>query len=102
MEGLHGLFKGNGTTVYALFPNSAVKFLSYEEASKGIWYLYQQQTGNDDAQGRCCLVFAYHKEGKQKEESSIAPACHAKTKTQCTVVPRWATPLTIRPCLLVL
>ncbi|KAJ9681262.1 hypothetical protein PVL29_020238 [Vitis rotundifolia] len=46
-EGFRGLFKGNGTNCARIVPNSAVKFFSYEQASKGILYLYQQQTGND-------------------------------------------------------
>ncbi|GKU87978.1 hypothetical protein SLEP1_g2299 [Rubroshorea leprosula] len=45
-EGLRGLFKGNGTNCARIVPNSAVKFFSYEQASKGILYLYRQQTGN--------------------------------------------------------
>nr|CAN60251.1 hypothetical protein VITISV_039402 [Vitis vinifera] len=49
-EGFRGLFKGNGTNCARIIPNSAVKFFSYEQASKGILYLYQQQTGNEDAQ----------------------------------------------------
>ncbi|CAA2977634.1 mitochondrial adenine nucleotide transporter ADNT1-like [Olea europaea subsp. europaea] len=49
-EGFRGLFKGNGTNCARIVPNSAVKFFSYEQASKGILYLYQQQTGNEDAQ----------------------------------------------------
>nr|KJB49524.1 hypothetical protein B456_008G123800 [Gossypium raimondii] len=49
-EGFRGLFKGNGTNCARIVPNSAVKFFSYEQASKGILYLYQQQTGDDDAQ----------------------------------------------------
>ena len=63
MEGLNELFKGNSTNCARIVPNSAVKFFSYEQASKGIRYLHQQRTGNDDAQGRCCLVFVYYKEG---------------------------------------
>ncbi|KAG5036879.1 hypothetical protein JHK86_017719 [Glycine max] len=49
-EGFRGLFKGNGTNCARIVPNSAVKFFSYEQASKGILHLYQQQTGNEDAQ----------------------------------------------------
>ncbi|CAK7335680.1 unnamed protein product [Dovyalis caffra] len=49
-EGFRGMFKGNGTNCARIVPNSAVKFFSYEEASKGILWLYRQQTGNDDAQ----------------------------------------------------
>ncbi|KAJ6879538.1 hypothetical protein NC652_032972 [Populus alba x Populus x berolinensis] len=49
-EGFRGLFKGNGTNCARIVPNSAVKFFSYEQASKGILSLYQQQTGNEDAQ----------------------------------------------------
>ncbi|KAG5579431.1 hypothetical protein H5410_050058 [Solanum commersonii] len=45
-EGFKGLFKGNGTNCARIVPNSAVKFFSYEQASKGILYLYRQQTGN--------------------------------------------------------
>lgn len=33
-EGFRGLFKGNGTNCARIVPNSAVKFFSYEEASK--------------------------------------------------------------------
>ncbi|KAF8107128.1 hypothetical protein N665_0126s0046 [Sinapis alba] len=49
-EGLRGLFKGNGTNCARIVPNSAVKFFSYEQASKGILYLYRQQPGNENAQ----------------------------------------------------
>ncbi|CAK8560719.1 unnamed protein product [Lathyrus sativus] len=49
-EGFRGLFKGNGTNCARIVPNSAVKFFSYEQASKGILQFYQQQTGNEDAQ----------------------------------------------------
>ncbi|KAJ9173701.1 hypothetical protein P3X46_016811 [Hevea brasiliensis] len=49
-EGFRGMFKGNGTNCARIIPNSAVKFFSYEEASKGILFIYRQQTGNDDAQ----------------------------------------------------
>ncbi|MCD7450494.1 Mitochondrial adenine nucleotide transporter adnt1 [Datura stramonium] len=49
-EGFKGLFKGNGTNCARIIPNSAVKFFSYEQASKGILYLYREQTGNEDAQ----------------------------------------------------
>ncbi|CAJ1927390.1 unnamed protein product [Sphenostylis stenocarpa] len=56
-EGFRGLFKGNGTNCARIVPNSAVKFFSYEQASKlplivlntfcrGILWLYQQQPGN--------------------------------------------------------
>ncbi|KAL2524965.1 Mitochondrial adenine nucleotide transporter ADNT1 [Abeliophyllum distichum] len=48
-EGFRGLFKGNGTNCARIIPNSAVKFFSYEEASKGILWLYRLQTGNEDA-----------------------------------------------------
>lgn len=49
-EGVRGLFKGNGTNCARIVPNSAVKFFSYEEASKGILWLYQQQPGKEDAE----------------------------------------------------
>ncbi|KAJ4823820.1 Mitochondrial adenine nucleotide transporter adnt1 [Turnera subulata] len=49
-EGFRGLFKGNGTNCARIVPNSAVKFFSYEEASKGILWFYRRQTGNDEAQ----------------------------------------------------
>uniref|UniRef100_A0A2P2KGD9 Mitochondrial adenine nucleotide transporter ADNT1 n=1 Tax=Rhizophora mucronata TaxID=61149 RepID=A0A2P2KGD9_RHIMU len=49
-EGFRGLFKGNGTNCARIIPNSAVKFFSYEEASKGLLWLYRRQTGNNDAQ----------------------------------------------------
>ncbi|KAK6920010.1 Mitochondrial substrate/solute carrier [Dillenia turbinata] len=44
-EGFRGLFKGNGTNCARIVPNSAVKFFSYEQASKGILWLYRQQPG---------------------------------------------------------
>ncbi|KAM1470263.1 hypothetical protein TB2_040776 [Malus domestica] len=47
-EGFRGLFKGNGTNCARIVPNSAVKFFSYEQASKGILWLYRDQTGNGD------------------------------------------------------
>ncbi|KAG6420200.1 hypothetical protein SASPL_116720 [Salvia splendens] len=49
-EGLRGLFKGNGANCARIVPNSAVKFFSYEQASKGILHLYRQQPGNEDAE----------------------------------------------------
>uniref|UniRef100_K3Z5X6 Mitochondrial adenine nucleotide transporter ADNT1 n=3 Tax=Setaria TaxID=4554 RepID=K3Z5X6_SETIT len=49
-EGLRGLFKGNGTNCARIVPNSAVKFFSYEQASKGILWAYRQRTGDEDAQ----------------------------------------------------
>ncbi|KAL8138858.1 hypothetical protein V2J09_004859 [Rumex salicifolius] len=49
-EGLRGLFKGNGTNCARIVPNSAVKFFSYEQASKGLLWFYQQQTGNENAE----------------------------------------------------
>ncbi|KAJ8616250.1 hypothetical protein MRB53_035622 [Persea americana] len=49
-EGFRGLFKGNGTNCARIVPNSAVKFFSYEQASRGILWLYRQQPGNEDAQ----------------------------------------------------
>ncbi|XP_047089009.1 mitochondrial adenine nucleotide transporter ADNT1-like [Lolium rigidum] len=33
-EGLRGLFKGNGTNCARIVPNFAVKFFSYEQASR--------------------------------------------------------------------
>ncbi|XP_045813551.1 mitochondrial adenine nucleotide transporter ADNT1-like [Trifolium pratense] len=49
-EGFRGMFKGNGTNCARIVPNSAVKFFSYEQASKGILSLYRLQTGNEEAQ----------------------------------------------------
>ncbi|KAF3448675.1 hypothetical protein FNV43_RR09388 [Rhamnella rubrinervis] len=49
-EGFRGLFKGNGTNCARIVPNSAVKFYSYEQASRGILWLYRQQPGNEEAQ----------------------------------------------------
>ncbi|KAK4758540.1 hypothetical protein SAY87_019841 [Trapa incisa] len=49
-EGFKGLFKGNGTNCARIVPNSAVKFFSYEQASRGILWLYRQQSGKEDAQ----------------------------------------------------
>lgn len=36
-EGFRGLFKGNGTNCARIVPNSAVKFYSYEQASKYVF-----------------------------------------------------------------
>ncbi|KAL3695589.1 hypothetical protein R1sor_009665 [Riccia sorocarpa] len=44
-EGLAGFFKGNGTNCARIIPNSAVKFYSYEQASKTLLWFYRQQTG---------------------------------------------------------
>ncbi|KAJ4956812.1 hypothetical protein NE237_013595 [Protea cynaroides] len=49
-EGFRGLFRGNGTNCARIVPNSAVKFFSYDEASRSILWLYRQQPGNEDAQ----------------------------------------------------
>ncbi|KAK2966488.1 hypothetical protein RJ640_019017 [Escallonia rubra] len=49
-EGVRGLFKGNGTNCARIVPNSAVKFFSYEQASKGILWLYRRESGNEDAE----------------------------------------------------
>ncbi|XWS50064.1 hypothetical protein CRYUN_Cryun12cG0056100 [Craigia yunnanensis] len=49
-EGFRGMLKGNGTNCARIIPNSAVKFFSYEEASKMILFLYRQRSGNEDAQ----------------------------------------------------
>ncbi|KAJ7945021.1 Mitochondrial adenine nucleotide transporter like [Quillaja saponaria] len=61
-EGLKGMFKGNGTNCARIVPNSAVKFFSYEQASKyasALFFLFpslvfygfiRQQPGNEEAQ----------------------------------------------------
>ncbi|KAL2642183.1 hypothetical protein R1flu_009770 [Riccia fluitans] len=49
-EGLAGFFKGNGTNCARIVPNSAVKFYSYEQASKSLLWFYRQQTGQEDAE----------------------------------------------------
>ncbi|XP_042416993.1 mitochondrial adenine nucleotide transporter ADNT1-like [Zingiber officinale] len=49
-EGFIGLFKGNGTNCARIIPNSAVKFFTYEQASREILWLYRWQSGNEDAQ----------------------------------------------------
>ncbi|OVA06398.1 Mitochondrial carrier protein [Macleaya cordata] len=48
-EGFRGLFKGNGTNVARLISVNAVKFLSYDQASRGILWFHRQQSGNEDA-----------------------------------------------------
>ncbi|XP_022975492.1 mitochondrial adenine nucleotide transporter ADNT1-like, partial [Cucurbita maxima] len=45
-EGFRGLFKGNGTNCARIVPNSAVKFFSYEQASRGILAFYREKTGD--------------------------------------------------------
>ncbi|KAJ0494737.1 putative mitochondrial carrier domain superfamily [Helianthus annuus] len=39
-EGFRGLFKENGTNCARIVPNSAFKFVSYEEASKYVTFLH--------------------------------------------------------------
>lgn len=39
-EGFRGLFKGNGTNCARIVPNSAVKFFSYEQASKYVAFKF--------------------------------------------------------------
>jgi hypothetical protein len=38
-EGFRGMFKGNGTNCARIIPNSAVKFFSYEQASKYVLHI---------------------------------------------------------------
>lgn len=33
-DGLRGMFKGNGTNCVRIIPNSAVKFMTYEQLSR--------------------------------------------------------------------
>lgn len=49
-EGIPGFFKGNGANCARIIPNSAVKFYSYEQASRAILWLYRKQTGQEDAE----------------------------------------------------
>ncbi|XP_027079642.1 mitochondrial adenine nucleotide transporter ADNT1 [Coffea arabica] len=49
-EGFMGLFKGNGSNCARIVPNSAVKFFSYEQASRQILWFYRKQTGRGDAE----------------------------------------------------
>lgn len=49
-EGITGFFKGNGTNCARIIPNSAVKFYSYEQASRAILWLYRRQSGHEDAE----------------------------------------------------
>lgn len=47
-EGVRGMMKGNGTNCLRIIPNSAVKFLTYEELSGEIsWYL-KETTGSGE------------------------------------------------------
>ncbi|OVA06399.1 Mitochondrial carrier protein [Macleaya cordata] len=48
-EGFRGLFKGNGTNCAHIVTYAAVKFVSYDQAARGILWLYRQQSGNEDA-----------------------------------------------------
>ncbi|KAI3958593.1 hypothetical protein MKW92_050580 [Papaver armeniacum] len=48
-EGLRGFYKGNGTNCARIIPNNAIKFFTYEQASRGILWLYRQQPGNEAA-----------------------------------------------------
>ncbi|CAM6089737.1 unnamed protein product [Calypogeia fissa] len=49
-EGVRGFFKGNGTNCARIIPNSAVKFYSYEQASKSILWAYRRHSGQQDAE----------------------------------------------------
>lgn len=49
-EGFNGLFKGNGVNCARIVPNSAVKFLAYEETSQLLLWLARQRTGDPDAE----------------------------------------------------
>lgn len=49
-EGIAGFFKGNGANCARIVPNSAVKFYSYEQASRAILWLYRRQSGHEDAE----------------------------------------------------
>lgn len=50
-EGFRGLFKGNGTNCARIVPNSAVKFFSYEQASKYVIFKFQCYNLN------FCMIF---------------------------------------------
>ncbi len=45
-DGMKGMFKGNGTNCIRIIPNSAVKFLTYEQLSRRI-SLYLIDNGGD-------------------------------------------------------
>lgn len=45
-DGMRGMFKGNGTNCVRIIPNSAVKFLTYEQLSRRI-SLYMIDNGGD-------------------------------------------------------
>lgn len=59
-EGFKGMFKGNGTNCARIIPNSAVKFFSYEEASKyASTHLFHLTVVNLLIQ-YMALIFAYY------------------------------------------
>ncbi|KAK9824294.1 hypothetical protein WJX72_009220 [[Myrmecia] bisecta] len=45
-EGIRGMFKGNGTNCIRIVPNSAVKFLTYEQLSRRISHHLQENGGD--------------------------------------------------------
>ena len=45
-EGIHGLFRGNGLNCIRIFPNQAIKFMSYEQLSRRISH-YLIDNGGD-------------------------------------------------------
>lgn len=52
-EGFRGMFKGNGTNCARIVPNSAVKFYSYEQASK---YVYCSSSVTIDLNKAYCSI----------------------------------------------
>lgn len=47
-EGMRGMFKGNGTNCARIIPNSAVKFFTYEQLSRGISDHLYNTTGSGE------------------------------------------------------
>eukprot|EP00891_Asterochloris_glomerata_P009607 jgi/Astpho2/9607/Aster-03879 len=45
-DGLRGMFKGNGTNCVRIIPNSAVKFMTYEQLSRRISHTLQERGGD--------------------------------------------------------
>ncbi len=42
-EGIKGMFQGNGTNCVRIVPNSAVKFLAYEQISRYMQFTHAMQ-----------------------------------------------------------
>ncbi|KAK1376719.1 hypothetical protein POM88_032912 [Heracleum sosnowskyi] len=87
-ECFNGLFNGNGSNCVRIVPYPALKFFSYEQASKGILWLYRQQTGN----GKSVEEDLMDMIDREADGSDSLEACNAvliSSSTTMISVERW-------------